>query len=83
MKFDFKKLKELQISETGFLFDPATGHTFTLNKVAREILLLFQQGCDLEGIKKKIMEKFEVAPAVLDKDISDFIQQGREFGLLA
>jgi PqqD family protein of HPr-rel-A system len=77
---DLKRLKSLEISKTGFLFDPATGHTYTLNNIAREMILLLREGSNRAELKNQLARKYDVADAVLEKDIHDLIEQLREFG---
>lgn len=35
-----KRLRGLALAETGFLFDPITGHTYTLNRTGGEYHLI-------------------------------------------
>jgi hypothetical protein len=61
------RLKDLAISESGFLFDPYSGATFTLNNTGRFILQLLQEGKRIEGIESALREKFVVV------DIYEFV----------
>ncbi len=38
MTIDLTHLKQLAVSENGFVFDPYTGHTFTLNATGIAVL---------------------------------------------
>jgi len=39
-----KRLSSLAVNESGFAFDPASGHTFTLNRTGLVILRLVGRG---------------------------------------
>lgn len=69
----YKIPSNLAVSETGFLFSPSSGETFTLNATAAEIFHLLQQGEDLETITNFILEEYEVDKSTLERDLTDFI----------
>ena len=66
------RLKDLAISESGFLFDPYSGATFTLNNTGRFILQLLQEGKEIEGIESALRERFDVVDEDLRSDIYEF-----------
>ena len=43
-------LKNIAVSDTGFMFDPATGNTFTLNETALYIVNLLKEDKTKEQI---------------------------------
>ena len=69
----YKIPSNLAVSETGFLFAPSTGETFTLNGTASEIFHQLQKGEDLETITKMMLEEYEVDKSTLERDLTDFI----------
>ncbi|MGZ3755088.1 MAG: PqqD family protein [Mucilaginibacter sp.] len=78
------KLKSnIATSENGFIFNPATGDSFSGNPIASEILLAMKKGETEAQIKKNILEKYEVNPDQLDRDWDDWILQLKEANLLA
>lgn len=80
---ELNKLKNLALSETGFLFDPATGNTFTLNESAVFILKSLKNGMQQPEIADSLVSEFEVTPSQALEDVSDALLQLREAGLVA
>lgn len=80
---DLNKIKNLALSETGFLFDPATGNTFTLNESAIFILKALKNGLDQRRIADSLAAEFEVSGSQALEDVSDALLQLREAGLIA
>ncbi len=76
------RLKDLAISESGFLFDPHSGGTFTLNNTGRSILRLIQDGKGIEEIESALRKKFEVGEEDLRSDIYEFVNLLKENHLL-
>jgi len=69
-------------SENGFIFNPATGDSFTSNSIAAEILSYMKAGESIENIKLKILDKYEVEPTQLERDWDDYMHQLKEANLL-
>ena len=69
-------------SENGFIFNPATGDSFTSNSIAAEILTYMKAGELTEDIKQKILDKYEVEPTQLERDWDDYMHQLKEANLL-
>jgi hypothetical protein len=74
------RLNDLAISESGFVFDPYSGGTFTVNKSAMVLLRALREGLDRDGMKSRLRDEFQVADADLDNDVGEFtrllVQQG-------
>lgn len=75
-------LKNLAISDTGFIFDPFSGKTFTVNEIGMVIIQSLKNGEDVAFIQNKIMEEFDTTLDQLDRDISDFLIQLKEQSLI-
>ena len=69
MKFNNK----IAISDSGFIFDPTTGESFSTNPVGLEIIKLIKEGKSLDEIRTFILEKYEVTATVLSKILDEFI----------
>jgi hypothetical protein len=77
------RLRGLAISDSGFLFDPITGMTFTVNETGRAILDLLKQGLAPEAIRDELGQRFETTGAEdLDGDVREFLWMLREQGIL-
>jgi hypothetical protein len=74
--------KNIASSETGFLFNPGTGDSFTANPVATDILQLMKENKSDAEIQKQILEKYQVDKTQLSKDWDDFMIQLRDNNLL-
>lgn len=74
-------LKNVALSETGFLFDPGTGNTFILNETALVIVQSLQKNRDKEEIVSAISEEFDAPVEQIERDYSDLLSQLTEMGL--
>jgi len=63
----------IAISETGLVFNPATGESFTVNEVGLDILRLAKNNKSKEEICSTILEGYEIDPDTMDRDVTDFI----------
>lgn len=67
------KLKgSIAISENGYVFNPETGESFTINPVGHIILDMLSEGKSYEEIRGDIMSRYDVDDATFEKDFQDF-----------
>jgi hypothetical protein len=78
----YKLTKNLAVSESGFMFLPNTGETFTTNEIGRTILTRLQRGESEEVILSGLTAEYDVDAAILTRDLQDFIAQLRQYRLL-
>jgi hypothetical protein len=64
--------KNIAISDTGFVFDPGNGDSFSVNPIGLEILKLLKDGQSEDEIKKNIVSKYQVDNDTVEKDFYDF-----------
>ena len=74
--------KNVATSENGFIFNPATGDSFTSNSIGSEIIGAMKRGESEQEIKSAMMEKYEVSAEQLNRDWEDWILQLKEANLL-
>jgi len=74
--------KNIATSENGFIFNPATGDSFSANAMASVILQAIKGGASSTEIKLDILQKYEVNAEQLDRDWEDWIIQLKEANLL-
>lgn len=74
--------ENVAISDSGFLFLPSSGESFTLNGIGREIYKMLQQNFSYSEIMKNITSNYEVEESGFEKDFFDFINQLTSFNLL-
>jgi len=65
--------KDVAISDSGFVFNPATGESFTVNHVGKELFNYIKEGKQYNEIKDLILEKYDTNEATFDKDYQDFV----------
>jgi hypothetical protein len=74
--------KNIATSENGFIFNPATGDSFSGNAIASEIILAMKTGTAADQIKHEILQKYEVTADQFDRDWEDWMVQLKEANLL-
>lgn len=74
--------ENIAISDSGFVFHPVTGETFTLNPIGKEILSQIQNGKSLNEISIEITEKFDIEANIVERDLEDFLSQLKNFGII-
>ena len=79
---DRAQLANLAISESGFVFDPHSGATFTLNAVGLVVLTALRDGLSLESLVTRLGERFERPSPEARDDVMDFVQMLRQHGLV-
>ena len=77
-----QRIKDLAVSETGFVFDPYSGATFSLNASALCLLRGLKEGLDREELLDRLEELFDVTDADLSRDIDEFLELLRYNGVL-
>ncbi|MBS3917088.1 MAG: PqqD family protein [Sulfuritalea sp.] len=65
-------LKRLALSDSGFVFDPVTGNSFTVNGSGLAILRRLQHETDLSRIVASLGEAFEVDTLSAERDVIEF-----------
>ncbi|MFT4546022.1 MAG: hypothetical protein ACI9EQ_002505, partial [Bacteroidia bacterium] len=66
--------KNIAVSESGFVFNPTSGDSFSLNNVGTEILKLMKDGKSEMDIKNTIRAWYDIDEETLDKDYYDFLK---------
>ncbi|OQX76284.1 MAG: hypothetical protein B6D61_09035 [Bacteroidetes bacterium 4484_249] len=65
--------KNIAISETGYIFNPSTGESFSVNPIGIEIFNMLKDGKSYEEISKTILSKYNTDEDTVEKDYNDFI----------
>jgi len=66
-------LKRLAISETGFIFDPVTGYSFSVNETGLFILHELQKGEHNKNILEKLLDNYELNYREAERDLIEYI----------
>jgi hypothetical protein len=75
-------VRDLALSETGFVFLPTTGETFTVNEQGRAVILAMQDSKTVELIVLAVAEEYDSDQQTVRRDIEDFMAQLRQYQLL-
>ena len=71
------------MSDTGFVFDPYSGHTFTVNPSGLTILRALKQGASMEEAVQQVQDEFEPEGGEdIARDVSDYVAMLRTLGLV-
>ena len=71
--------KNISLSDTGFVFNPSTGESFSVNPIGAEILKLLKEGKDHGQIKAAIIEHYQTDEATIDRDLDDFVNMMKHY----
>ncbi len=74
--------KNIALSNTGFVFNPTTGDSYTINQVGQEILGYLGDHKTVEEITSLMTTNYDIDPASFEKYYFDFISMLRQFELL-
>lgn len=66
-------LKRLVITESGFIFDPHLGKSYSANSIGLLILQYIQAGKNLDQIIEDVTKDFNVSQQDVERDIVEFI----------
>ncbi|MFI3219611.1 MAG: PqqD family protein [Methylococcales bacterium] len=79
MKNTLLASKRLAVSESGFVFDPVSGQSFSVNETGLVILHLAQQEQDLDKLVEQLAEQFDASILEINRDVQDFIYRLKGF----
>jgi len=65
--------KNIAISESGYVFNPSTGESFTVNPIGIEMVHMIREEKSYEEINKTMLAKYTVDADTFEKDYQDFI----------
>ena len=74
-----QSMRRLAVSESGFVFDPMSGHHFTVNETGLEILRQLQQGRGLPELLASLAGEYSVGTRELERDVLEFAGMLRKF----
>ena len=77
-----KVKSNIALSETGFVFNPNTGESFTLNPAGMEIFHLLREEKGTDEILRSILEKYDIEKELAEKDLDDFIHHLTSYQIL-
>jgi hypothetical protein len=75
-------LKDLALSDTGFVFDPYSGATFTVYATGLCTLQAIKEGLGRAAIETRLRERFSVGGADPGRDLDEFLGLLRQHGVV-
>ena len=73
--------KNIAVSENGFIFNPLTGDSFSVNQTGVFILRKMKEGDSDEDIMKALQEEYELDAYTAEKDLYDFLSLLKSYQL--
>jgi hypothetical protein len=72
-------LKRLALSESGFVFDPVSGQSFTVNESGLAVLRLNQVEEEVAVLVENLALHFDATAAEIRRDVLDYADRLKEF----
>lgn len=70
------------VSDSGFIFNPDTGETFTVNPLGASIINFLKEGKSTQEITHELHQSYEIDINTLEKDTEDFLGLLQNFSLV-
>jgi len=72
----------IALSESGFIFNPNTGESFTLNPTGQQLFGLIRDGRDYIAIRKFFLTNFDAEESIFEKDFEDFMHMMTSYQMM-
>jgi hypothetical protein len=77
------RLKEnIAVSESGFIFDPNTGESFSVNSTGKQIFQMLTKGLSMKEIESSILSEYDVDQKTFQRYMDDFAHTLRRLNLI-
>ncbi len=74
LNIDMMKIKKnVAISESGFIFNPTTGDSFSTNPIGLEIIRMLKDEKSKDEIRSAIISRYNTDESTFEKDYYDFV----------
>ncbi|NOQ92482.1 MAG: PqqD family peptide modification chaperone [Flavobacteriaceae bacterium] len=77
-----KLKKNIAISESGFIFNPEIGTSFTTNSLGVAILKQLKTKTSNKEIIDSVVKNYEIDAITCEKDLDDFLRILNQFNLI-
>ncbi len=74
--------KNIAVSDSGFVFNPTTGESFSVNPIGMKIIEMLKKEMPTQEISNYILENYETDAPTIDKDLYDFISMLKQYSLI-
>lgn len=75
-------LKNLATSETGFVFDPTSGNSFSVNPTGLAVLAALRDDLSENALIERILARFDEVPPAVREEVGEFVAAMRSQGLV-
>lgn len=76
-----KVRKNIAISDSGFLFNPSSGDSYSVNPIGQEIIQMLQDEKSEQEILDHILEEYMIDKNTVEKDLYDFLNMLKNYKL--
>ncbi len=76
-----KVRKNVAISDSGFLFNPSSGDSYSVNPIGQEIIELLQEEKSESEIIDYILNEYMIDKNTIEKDLYDFLNMLKNYKL--
>ena len=73
--------KNIAVSDSGFLFNPASGESFSLNQSGKDLLNLIKEGKSEDEISTIFLAKYDIDKSTFEQDYQDFVKVIEQYQL--
>jgi PqqD family protein of HPr-rel-A system len=80
--FTMKIRQNIAVSENGFVFDPSSGDSYSLNSTGCEIVALIKEGFTFEEIREKMTQKYNVDNDPFERFFNEFVELLKHYQLI-
>lgn len=77
-----KVKRNVALSDSGFLFNPSTGDSFSINPIGQEIFKMLKDDRSADEIKSHILTTYNTDEVTFEKDFYDFTNMLRRYKLI-
>lgn len=74
--------KNVAISESGFIFNPSTGDSFSTNHLGQDIIGLLQSEKSTEEVVQSLQEKYSIDKQTIENDLGDFLYMLKTYQII-
>lgn len=78
----FKIKPNVAISDSGFIFNPFSGESYSVNPVGKEIFSFIKEGKEFDEISEQMLQKYNVDKDMLERDYGDFLSMLKQYQLI-
>ena len=78
----YRLKKNIALSESGFLFDPSTGDSFSINATGQKILEYLKTATPEEEIVDALSVLYEADKQMIREDLDDFVHHLKQLKMI-